>query len=202
MEVLPDFEEQYFERKGVIVKKLLEEAIPIAHIGLHLFRFFEEPFVTCFAEGHPVDGVLEFAGHRPRELKLEITTTETDETVLRRQALSRDGTVFMTGPIRREGRKIISTPKMIDPSVAEDRLVDLAFDRFERKAQSGRYSTDTAIVVTIIMQNAPSMRRRGLLLERTRQWLRSHPEKVFGGYYCYLRSGIIDSAQASDREMP
>lgn len=36
LEKSPAFEELYFERRGQNVKKLLEEAVPVARLGLHL----------------------------------------------------------------------------------------------------------------------------------------------------------------------
>jgi hypothetical protein len=110
--------------------------------------------------------------------------------------------VWLHGPVKRDksdGRSIISEPKMVDLSKKEDRCMELAFERFLAKASSGRYDVNTAILVVITMDHLISMRRRGELLKRTREWLRTNPT-VYGVYYCYQRAGVIDSARASDRE--
>jgi hypothetical protein len=204
MEREPDFDTIYFERKGLNVKKLIEEAIPVTYLGLHLVRMAEDVFVQLYADNRPYDGQLEVSGFNNFGFKVEVTTTENDESTLQRQALSRDGKVWLYGPIWRDksdGRKIISEPEMVDLSKRADRSMELAFERFLEKADSGRYDKDTAILVAITMDYAPSFRRRGELLRRSREWLRAHPTAVYGVFYCYQRDGIIDSARPSDREI-
>ena len=156
---------------------------------------------NSFTNKPSYDGQLEVIGHNNFSFKVEVTTTEDDESSLRRQALSRNGIVWLSGPINRDkndGRKIVSEPKMVDLSKREERCTELAFERFLTKANSGRYDTNTAILVAITMDHVVSMRRRGELLKRSREWLRENPT-VYGVYYLFQRDGIIDSARASDR---
>ncbi len=199
----PDFNVIYFERKGLSVKKLIEEAIPMTYLGLHLVRIAEDVFIQFYTDNRPYDGQLEVTGFNNFGFKVEVTTTENDDSTLRRQALSRNGTVWFYGPVKRDendSRKIISEPKMVNLSKREDRTMELAFERFLEKADSGRYDKDTAILVAITMDHVLSFRRRGELLRRSREWLRAHPTAIYGVYYCYQRDGIIDSARPSDRE--
>lgn len=198
----PDFDAIYFERTGN-VKKLIEEAIPLTYLGLQLVRMAEDVFIQCYADNRPRDGRLEVIGWNNFSFKVEVTTTENAETSLRRQALSRNGMVWLHGTVKRDendGRRIVSEPEMVDLSKREDRCMELAFERFLTKANSGRYDVNTAILVAITMEHVISMRRRGELLRRSREWLRANPT-VYGVYYCYQRDGIIDSARASDREI-
>jgi len=202
MEKEPNFDEIYFVRTG-LVKRLIEEAIPLTYLGLHLVRIADDVFLQFYTDGRAYDGQLEVIGFNNFGFKVEVTTTENDQSTLRRQALSRNGTVWLDGTVTRDqtdGRKIISAPTMVDLSKKEDQCMELAFERFLRKANSGRYDENTAILVAITMNRVISMRRRGELLKRSREWLRANPT-VYGVYYCYQRDGIIDAARASDREV-
>jgi hypothetical protein len=55
LETDPDFEERYWERKGKIIKKLLEDAVPVARLGLHLWCPWHDVLVTCRAGNQPHD---------------------------------------------------------------------------------------------------------------------------------------------------
>lgn len=201
MDKEPDFDKIYFERTGN-VKKLIEEAVPLTYLGLHFVRIAEDVFLQFYTDNRSYDGQLEVTGHNNFGFKVEVTTTENYESTLRRQALSRNGTVWMHGLIKRDEsdrRRIISEPRMVDLSKVEERCTELAFERFLAKANSGRYDVNTAILVAITMDRIVSMRRRSELLKRSREWLCSNPT-VYGVYYCYQRAGVIDSARASDRE--
>jgi len=200
MDKEPDFDEIYFERTGN-VKKLIEEAIPLTYLGLHLVRIAEDVFLQFYADNRSYDGELEVTGHNNFGFKVEVVTTENDESALRRQALSRNGMVWLHGPVKRDEsdrRSITSEPEMVDLSREEDRCMELAFERFLVKASSGRYDVNTAILVAITMDHLISMRRRGELVNQSREWLRRNPT-VYGVYYCYQRAGVIDSARASGR---
>ncbi len=202
MEKEQNFDEMYFERTGNI-KKLIEEAIPLTYLGLHLVRIADDVFLQFYTDGRPYDGQLAVIGFNNFGFKVEVTTTENDESTLRRQALSRNGIVWLNGEVKRDetdARKIISAPRMVDLSKKEDRCMELAFERFLHKTNSGRHDVDTAILVAVTMDRVISMRRRGELLKRSREWLRAHPT-IYGVYYCYQRDGIVDSARASDREI-
>ncbi len=113
MEQVDVFEEIYFERRGKNIKKLLEEAIPTSRLGLYLWRPWREISVTCLADDGAHDSIVTIHDrHKTETIKIEVTSTETDETTMRRQALSRQGFVFMTGLVRREGRQIMSEATM------------------------------------------------------------------------------------------
>jgi hypothetical protein len=115
----PDSDTIYFERRGLNVKKLIEEAIPVTYLGLHLVQMAEDVFLQLHTDNRPYDAQLEVTGFKHFGFKVEVTTTENDDSTLRRQALSRDGTVWLQGPIHRDkndGRKIVSEPEMVDLS--------------------------------------------------------------------------------------
>lgn len=99
---LPDFDTIYLERKvkNKNVKKLIEEAIPIACLGLYFLNPWNNVYIRCLTGNQRYDAELEIKGFSPLEIKIEATTIETDETTLRRQALSRKGFVYFTGPIK------------------------------------------------------------------------------------------------------
>jgi hypothetical protein len=107
MQTYPDFETIYLERQGKNIKKLIEEAMPLASLGLYFFRPAKDVYLKCLTN-HKYDAELTVSGWSNFDIKVEVTTVETDESTMRRQALSRHGSVFMMGKIRRDGRNIIS----------------------------------------------------------------------------------------------
>jgi hypothetical protein len=116
---------------------------------------------------------------------------------MRRQALSRAGFTFFNGPIRREGREIISEPEMVDMTVEEQEWIDLAFNRFLKKADSGRYDKDTAILVCVNTHRTWRFDSRQRLVTKTYDYLLKHHPAIHGVYYCFLRDFIIDEVKAS-----
>src|SRR5690349_6215216 len=54
-----DFETIYVERRGLNVKKLLEEATPAACLALSFFRPFNTVAEQCFAGNQPFDAILD-----------------------------------------------------------------------------------------------------------------------------------------------
>src|SRR5215212_6300588 len=111
----PAFGELYFVCRGQNIKKLLEEAVPVARLGLYLWRPWRDVSVTCLAENRPHDAEVTLQDPQKTEsIEIDVTGTETDETTMRRQALARDGFVWMTGPVRRKDRKIVSEAPMVD----------------------------------------------------------------------------------------
>jgi hypothetical protein len=114
MERQDNFDTIYFERKGENIKKLIEEAIPVAYFGLHLFRMADDVFIECKAGNQPFDALVNVIGFRNFDIKVEVTTTEDDTTTMRRQALSRTGITLFNGSVRRDGRNIISEPEMVE----------------------------------------------------------------------------------------
>src|SRR5689334_17112549 len=73
MESESDFDRLYFERKGLNVKKFIEEAIPIACLGLHFYRPPDDVHVKCLAGNQPFDAELEVSGFRSMRIKVEAT---------------------------------------------------------------------------------------------------------------------------------
>ncbi len=84
---------------GRMVKKLVEEAIPIACLGLHFCRPLTQVHIKCLAGSQPYDAELQVSGYRSLNLKIEVTTIETDDSALRRLGASQKGFVFSSGPI-------------------------------------------------------------------------------------------------------
>mgnify|MGYP006304249507 CR=1 FL=1 len=52
----------------------------MSRLGLYLFGPFNDIYVTCFGDNQPPDAVIEIKGDFSRSLKVEVTTTETEET--------------------------------------------------------------------------------------------------------------------------
>jgi hypothetical protein len=188
----PNFDETYFERKNRLVKKLIEEAVPISYLGLYLFKTRKDIFITCKSGNQRYDGLIEIGGfHREEQIKVEVCVTEDEESTMRRQALSRKGMVYFTGDIRRNKREIITEPEMVDVEVESQRVIDLAFARFESKINHG-YDPQTAILVYITAYRPVGYRNRVELLERAKQYLRSNQPAIYGVYFCYLSDLGID----------
>jgi hypothetical protein len=186
LESTPDFQERYSERRGLNIKKLLEEAVPVARLGLYLWRPWRDVSVTCLARDQPHDAEITVKEPNKTEtIKIEVTCTETDDTTMRRQALSRQGFVWMGGPVRREGRQIVSEATMVDLDNASGRLVECALARFRGKAER-EDDPQTAILVYLVRSfPSLSLRYRTQLLEQTRTYLRAHRPTLYGAYYCY-----------------
>lgn len=197
MEQQENFDTIYFERKGQNVKKLIEEAIPTAYLGLQLFRMADDLFIECKTGNQPFDALLEVVGFRNFKIKIEVTTTEDDATTMRRQSLSRTGFTFFSGPVRREGREIICEPEMVDMDIEEQAWVDLAFDRFLQKARSDRYDSNTAILVCINTHRTWRFDSRHELVTKTYKYLLKYNPEIYGVYYCYVRDAVVDEVKES-----
>jgi hypothetical protein len=186
------FEELYFERRGQNIKNLLEEAVPIGRLGLYLWRPWRDVSVTCLAGNRPHDAEIILQDPQKTELiKIEVTTTETDETTMRRQALSREGFVWMTGPVRREDRQIVSEATMVDLDKESARLVGCAISRFRKKAER-EDDPQTAILVYVNSFRSLPFWYRMELLEQTRTYLRTQRPTLYGAYYCYEADQGLD----------
>lgn len=147
MERTGRFEEIYFERKGPNVPRFIAEAVPVSRLGLALAAPGSEVHVTCLADSRNYDALIEVSGWNARSFKVEVTATEPDDDVMRRQALARAGHVTLAGPIRREGRTVVTEPEMVEVREEEKRRTALALDRLRAKVESGRYDADTAFLV-------------------------------------------------------
>jgi hypothetical protein len=198
METHPDFETIYFERQGTNVKKLIEEAMPLACLGLYFFRPADDVYLRCLAGNQGYDAELSVTGFRNLEIKVEVTTVETDESTMRRQALSRHGSVSMTGEIRREGRNIISEAEMVDTDLENKKWIALAFERAVKKIERG-YGEDTAILVSFSSFRHIPLRYRAELLERTERYLRQEKPQIYGVYYSYGDDFVTDGLEVERR---
>jgi hypothetical protein len=195
LEKLPDFNALYFERTQPTIKKLLEEAIPISYFGLYNYKPHRHINVTCLTGTQPYDAELEIVTRDETQIiRVEVTTTEDEVSTMHRQALARDGSVHLTGAIKRDGRKIITQPKMVDLDVERKAVINLAYERFVRKIDHG-YDENTAILVYITSHWDISVRQRLELLEKTRKYLRVNSPGIYGVYYCYYRNDGIDGIQ-------
>lgn len=193
LETASDFQERYGERRGRNIKKLLEEAVPVARMGLYLWRPWRDVSVTCLAGDQSHDAEITAKDpYKTETIKIEVTCTETDETTMRRQALSREGFVWMSGPVRREGRRIVSEATMVDLDKESAHLVECALTRFRIKAER-EDDPQTAILVYLV-ESFPSLsfRYRSKLLEQTRNYLRTQRPTLYGVYYCYQADQSLD----------
>lgn len=198
MDETGNFDTIYFERKGENLKKLIEEAIPVAYLGLHYFRIADDVYIQCNSGNQPYDAILDVVGFRNRSIKIEVTTTENDDSTMRRQSLSRHGFTYSSNSIRRELGNIVSEPEFVDTFEEQQRLVDLAFNRFFEKVKFGGYGEDTAILIRVDADKPLSLERRAALVNRTHRYLTEHHPKVFAVFYCYVRDFIIDEVKEAD----
>jgi hypothetical protein len=191
-----DFDRSYFERKGLNVKQFIEEAIPIACLGLHFYRPPDDVYLKCFSGNQPYDAELEVTGFRSIQIKVEATTIETTDSALRRQSLSRHGTAYSFGPIRKDGQQIISEPEFADLTSQYEQWTDLAFQRYLSKAAN--YDSDTAILVHLDTSWRLPIDARSNLLRRTLEHLSNERPKLYGVYYCYNFDYTTDGIRSKD----
>jgi hypothetical protein len=193
------FDTIYQEMKGKNVKKFIEEAIPAAYLGLHYCRIADDIYIQCKAGNQPYDATLEIVGYKNRNLKIEVTTTENDDSTLRRQSLSRHGFTYSSGPIRREGRDIVSEPEFVETLEEEQKLINLAFDRFYEKVKFESYDKETVVLVRVDSHRRLSLESRAELVNKTHRYLMKHHPSIYGVCYCYVRDFIIDEVKESDQ---
>lgn len=110
---------------------------------------------------------------------------------MRRQALSREGLVWMKGPVRREDQRIVTEAAMVDLDKERTRLVECALDRFRRKAEQ-EDDPQTAVLVYVDSFISLPFWHRMELLEQTRAYLRAQCPTLYGAHYCYERDQGID----------
>jgi hypothetical protein len=186
------FDEQYFERTGQNVKKLIEEVVPVSRLGLFLWTPGSEVFVTCYVDNEDHEALIEVEGFAAQSFKVEVTTTESEASTLRRQALAREGTVTLAGPIRKEGRTIIPDYVMIDVDEESEKYVECALDRLREKVNSRRWDGKTVILVFLSDFWTLPPRGRADLNRKTERYLESERPKIPAVYYCYGDSYSID----------
>lgn len=201
MRMIGRFDELYFERRDPRsnIKKLVEEAIPLSRLGLYLTTPETEVHLTCFADNRNHDALVELSGFNQRSLKVEVTTTESDSSVLRRQALSRLGHVQLTGAITRIGSEIVSDGEMVPAAEEDERCISLMFGRLRDKVETGKYDKDTAILVFLTEFRAVDAYYRAELLHRTKRYLLETGPNTKEVYYCYSADYSIDSVRVHYR---
>lgn len=201
-ESTPDFYESYLERKGLNVKRLLEEAVPVAFLGLHFWRPWYEVAVTCLAGSEPYDAVLELQKQHEeaRIIRVEVTTTETEETTMRRQALARNSIAAINGLFAREGRTIDTVPVWESTIAQRQRILDRAFERFCLKAEREQ-DPQTAILVYVESPLVLPAWQRYQLVERTQTYLLEHRPTLYGVYYCYDTAFGVDGLRNDRNEL-
>jgi len=197
----PDFESLYFERIGDNVKKLLEEAIPVSLLGLYLHPVWGDVFVSCFTDSPEYDAIIEIQRpsmienvKRTEEIKVEVTTTEDNDSVMRRQALSRNGFVHFAGVVRREGRKIISEGAFVSIEEECTKVVQTALQRLEFKLRNA-YDGTTAILVYVTAHWSLAHRHRFELVEQAKRLLRDRNPDLYGVFFCYDSNFGIDGVR-------
>lgn len=200
LEAKENFDELYFERKGVAkpVKKFLEEAIPASRLALYLSVPGSDVFVTLHEGNQNFDATLEIKGFAERTFKLEITTAETEEAHLRRQALSKYGHVTLSGAIEKRNDKSITWEnEMVNVEEREQQYMELMFGRLRKKLESNKYPEATAVLVYLSEFLPLSIRNRAQLVRRTQRYLleKNLKRKI---YYGYAVGQFIDSVNLYD----
>ena len=196
MKEASNFYEVYFERKGKNVKRLIEEAVPISRLALRFSRPGDEAFVTLCPKDKQFDALIEVEGFSPRSFKVEATITETTKTTKQRQALSRDGFAYFTGPVGREGREIVfpKIPEPVDVQEEEERLATLLLDRVRDKVELDCYDSNTAILAYLAQPRPLSFDVRRDLIWKTRNYVHEIENKPYDVFYCYAVGLAVDAA--------
>ncbi len=192
-------EEQYFERRGRNVKRLIEEAVPLSRLGLQLWTPGDEPYITLLPSNANVDAEVEVQGFNARSFKVEVTTIETEESTMRRQALAREGTVPLLGPIRRDGRTIVAEGEMVDVAEEAERVIDLTMQRLRRKVDSGAYDGVTVMLVYLseFWPLPPEERLR--LRRRTEAYLATEPVSTSTVHFCFWPDYGVETVRVPRR---
>jgi hypothetical protein len=189
--------EQIFERKGMNYKKLFEESVPISRLGLYLWHEWNELFIQSFTDIPDYDAIIEIVSPRNSKIiKVEVTTTENEESAMRRQSLSRNGIVSFAGPIEREGRDIIFTPEMVNDDEQCVKIIDIARQRLESKLKN-KYDDNTAILLYVSNLWKISYFHRFALIKNIQAILKENQPILYGVYICYDMNKGIDGIQNS-----
>lgn len=189
------FDFQYLERRGENIKRLVEEAIPLSRLGLYLSIPGSEVFVTCFAHNEPFDGRVEVVGFGARDFRVEVTTTDVPPaSTLRRHALARDGHVFLSGPIHRDRRVVLSEGAMVDVAEYEAEQIVVAMNALRRKAESDRYDESVAVLVYVTdCWLSTLVRFRSTLIRKAEDYLRTAEPKIGSVFFCYSSNYCVDA---------
>ena len=190
----PDFEELYFERKGDFLKKLIEEAIPVSYFGLFLSREWNEVFIQCFTDIPHYDAIVEIQNPLrilKETIKVEVTSTEDNPNVMRRQALARDGFAHLTGTVKREGRNIKTEGEFVETEEESEKVIQLALEGLERKLKNA-YDNQTAILIYVTGFRQLAHHHRFKLIEETKRLLREKKPTLYGVFFCYSSNRGVD----------
>lgn len=198
MEQQEGFATIYLERKGENIKKLIEEAMPTACLGLYFFRPADNVYIQCLAGNQPFDAKLRVTGFHRFEIKVEVTTLETEDSVLRRQSLSRTGFTWRAGPIKRQGHDIVSEPGWENIVEREEAWVDLAFHRALEKLKYNQYGRDTAILVNLDTHRPLALESRADLIRRTFLHIQEEKPEIYGVFYCYAGEFVVDGVRSGE----
>jgi hypothetical protein len=198
MKQLPDPDPVYFERKGRNVKSFLEEALPVAALGLYFYRPGDDVYLRCLTGNQHYDALLTVQGVHNFTIKVEVTTIETEDSMLRRQAMARNGFRFAYGPIERKGRDIVSKAGWVKVTEHRAKTVELAFKRVLDKLEKS-YDADTALLVYLDTGRSLPMSSRADLIDKTRQLFLSEVRPdIYGVYYCDAREFLVDGLRPND----
>ena len=200
---LDNFDEIYFERKGDYVKKIIEEALPMSRLGLYFSTPFNDVHITCYGTDKFPDACIEIEdAFRSRKMEVEITTTETyNNSVMKRQALAREGTVVLTGRAKkdkRDKRKIIINSQFVETETEEQKTIDLMFERFLDKVTKPNYDNKTAILVCHTYWRPVRLSNRNELVQRTKHYLQAEKLNIHI-FYCYLGQNVVDEATINSK---
>ena len=206
MEMLIGFDNIYWERKGKNVKKLVEEAEPISRLAMFLSTPHNEVSVKLNSGNDNYDAELEIkhSEHFPifknKQFKVEVSTTETEDSTMRRQALSRQGTAPLTGKITRDGRNIIADEgKFVNIAERESSVIALLFKRFLKKVESQKYDSDTTILIHSSDLNPISIHSRAKLVRRARHYILENNPEIRGLYFTYSFNKSVGSVSWYER---
>ena len=193
MDELYDFDEIYFEMKGENVKKLIEEALPMSRLGLYFSTPFNDVHITCYGTDKFPDACIEIEdAFHLRKMQVEITTTETyNDSVMKRQALARNGTVVLTGKAKKKNGEIVVESEFVEVQTEEQKAIDLMFERFMDKVTKSNYDNKTAILVCHTYWRPIRLSNRNELAQRTNKYLRDEKLNIHV-FYCYLGQNVID----------
>lgn len=214
MEKEKDFYTAYFEKEKKRyenVKAFLDEAVPVACLGLYLFKPGDNVYVRCFADTRPCeDAKIRVKGFNNFIIKVEVTTIETEDSMLRRLAVSKHGFTWGSGTIKRDGENIVQEPECVDFSEQNDKLAALAFERMahklEKLAEIKKTKNvdikNTAILVyldtSLYVYGDLPLEDRAALIRKTQEHLHKEKIEIYGVYYCYAQKFIVDGIRFDD----
>lgn len=159
-------EAEFRKRSHPMVKKLIEEALPISRWSIQWQKVGLEVTVTCHAGNQPFDAMVSATGYKSFSYPIEVVSTSDYQDALRREKLSTCGSVAAYGPISRLADKSISDQMAcynFDTRVIEQ--AEAAISRIQDKCAKP-YDPSTVLLVCVDTGSWLSLRSRALLLNR------------------------------------